>query len=86
MRISISIPMNHYLKCEVIYNTSKIDLYQEYVQMYKLLSAEIVQISDALINRALIKIIERVKIAFPVPCTYRLYQDHHMYIEEHVTE
>lgn len=82
MRICISVPMNYYLKCEVIYNTSKIDLYSEYKQTYQILSTEIVQIHEQSIQKSLMKIIDKLKSAFPSATTYRLYQDHHMYVEE----
>jgi len=86
MRIRIAVPMNHYLRCEVIYNTSKTDLSAEYTQMFKVLSSDIVMIYEPLISNTLIKIIDKVKCAFPIPTTFRLWESHNFYIEETVIE
>lgn len=86
MKISISVPMNHYHKFEVIFNTSKINLNEEYIRVYKLLSSEIIKYHEPYIEVTIKRIIyhlTNLKV-FPIPVTYRLYQDTNMYVEETV--
>jgi len=86
MRMMVSIPMNHYLRCDVIYTTSKADIYDEYVKMSKVLSADIVNIEEPRIQTALIKIIDEMRDSFPMPTTYRLWDNRNFYVEETIIE
>lgn len=86
MRVMVSIPMNYFLKCEVIYSTSKTDMYKEYVEMSKILSADIVNIQAPYIRDALLQIINKVKNSFPMPATYRLWQNKNFYVEDTIIE
>jgi len=82
MRMMVSIPMNHFLKFEVIYTTSKIDLYKEHVEMSKILSADIVNIQSPYTREALSQVINKVKNLFPTTATYRLWKNKNFYVED----
>ena len=86
MKLRVAVPMNHYLKFEIMFNTSKFNLNSEYVRVYKLLQAEVVTIYDPFIEKALYRIIHRIKTSFSMPVTYRLWIDNNAYIEEIVTK
>jgi hypothetical protein len=86
MRMMVSVPMNYFLKCEVIYGTSKTDMYKESVEMSKVLATDIVNIQAPYIRDALIKIIDKVKNSFPIPTTYRLWNNKNFYVEETIIE
>lgn len=78
--------MNHYLRCDIIYATSKTDMNKEYTEMTKVLSADIVNIHEPRIQTALIKIIDKMRKSFPIPTTYRLWDNRNFYVEETIIE
>lgn len=85
MKIRVAVPMNNYRMFEIIYETSKFNLFYEYVRAQKILLAEIVTYKEAVLERAMYKIIHRLKNQFPMPAIYRLHIDNNCYIEETVT-
>lgn len=85
--------MNQYLRFEVIYNTSKIDIMKEFVTMSDKLSAEVITIERAYTpterkpNATTVRelfdlILTRLAPMLPASTIFRMHINNKLYIEE----
>lgn len=87
MKMSITIPMTYYHQFELIIPVAnKNDISWDFTEIDRKLRANIVNIKDATINRALDMIVEKIKNDFPFPMICRLWQNRSWYVERTVEE